>query len=95
MLTNQKIPTEEEIEKTGTPEDKKLFHESKFSMALQFKKVLSYITGHAVELQNDLERIKKKCDLFRKNGLCGKCVFCLEGQCVFWDVHYKKYMEIK
>lgn len=59
------------------------------------KSVLMYIGTNTQELKSDLERIHKKCDLFRKNKLCVKCVLFLDARCVFWDKHYVKFTEKK
>lgn len=68
---------------------------AQIQLAERIRDVLMYIGGNTTILQSDLERIKMKCDLFRKNRLCVKCVFFLDGSCVFWDKHYRKFTEDK
>jgi hypothetical protein len=91
---NPNLPTQADMDKPDTPpEQKALFDKTKFDIASKLKAVLIYISSNTPELKNDLERIKMKCELFRKNKLCNKCVFFLDGSCVFWDKHYNRFSQ--
>ena len=69
--------------------------EAQIALGEKIRAVLMYIGTHTQELQSDLKRIHLKCELFRKNKLCVKCVFFLDAKCVFWDKHYQKFTEGK